>query len=214
VERGVFLLLFNRLAEEAPYRLHVQGQLLMDGLDLHTSGAPSLANLRAQVAWHRAEAVVFPGSVLANLLLVFRLRPDLTPEAKAQREALELVLHLTDLYTEIPKPDRTLLSELSEGQLRRLVLARMLLTGPSVLLFDQPTRGLDPVSASQIETLLIRLKTRCTIVFTTDSIQQAGRVSDNVVFMAQRQVVEAGPTRKLLTNPSQAQTQNFITRRY
>ena len=85
---------------------------------------------------------------------------------------------------------------------------------PEVLLLDEPASALDPISTLKIEELINELKDRYTIVIVTHNMQQAARVSDYTAFMYMGNLVEYAATNKMFTNPSQQQTEDYITGRF
>ena len=103
---------------------------------------------------------------------------------------------------------------LSGGQQQRLVIARAIAIEPEVILLDEPASALDPISTLKIEELINELKHQYTIVIVTHSMQQAARVSDYTAFMYMGDLIEHGLTDTLFTNPSNKQTEDYITGRY
>jgi phosphate transport system ATP-binding protein len=85
---------------------------------------------------------------------------------------------------------------------------------PSIVLMDEPTSSLDPISAAKIEELIYELKKKYTIVIATHNMQQAGRVSDKTAFFYLGELIEYGDTKEIFTNPKQTKTQNYITGRF
>ncbi len=85
---------------------------------------------------------------------------------------------------------------------------------PEVLLMDEPASALDPSSTSRIEDLIFELRDRYTIVIVTHNMQQAARVSDRTAFFYQGELIEAGSTNELFTNPTRKQTEDYITGRF
>src|SRR5207247_1104286 len=84
---------------------------------------------------------------------------------------------------------------------------------PEVLLMDEPCSALDPIATAKIEELIYELKTTYTIVTVTHNMQQAGRISDYTAFFYLGRLIEFGPTTKIFTNPSERQTEDYITGR-
>ena len=103
---------------------------------------------------------------------------------------------------------------MSGGQQQRLVIARTIAIKPEILLLDEPASALDPISTLKIEELIHNLKDKFTIIIVTHNMQQAARVSDYTAFMYLGKVIEFDNTDKLFTNPSQKQTEDYITGRY
>ena len=85
---------------------------------------------------------------------------------------------------------------------------------PEVLLLDEPASALDPISTLKIEELIHELKDRYTIVIVTHNMQQAARVSDYTAFMYMGDLIEFGDTDNIFTNPTEKQTEDYITGRY
>ena len=81
-------------------------------------------------------------------------------------------------------------------------------------MLDEPASALDPISTLKIEELIIQLKKDYTVVIVTHNMQQAARVSDYTAFMYLGELVEFGATDQLFTNPSEKQTEDYITGRY
>jgi phosphate transport system ATP-binding protein len=105
-------------------------------------------------------------------------------------------------------------ASLSGGQQQRLCIARALAVDPEVLLMDEPASALDPVSTSKIEDLIFQLKTQYTIVIVTHNMQQAARVAEKTGFFLNGRMVEFDSTHKILTNPSDKRTEDYITGRF
>jgi phosphate transport system ATP-binding protein len=94
-----------------------------------------------------------------------------------------------------------------------LCLARALAVGPEVLLLDEPTSSLDPVSTEFIESLLGQMNGALTLIVVTHNLGQARRVSNNTMFFYDGELVEHGPTEQLFENPQQTHTERYVTGR-
>lgn len=103
---------------------------------------------------------------------------------------------------------------LSGGQQQRLCIARAIVVEPEVLLMDEPCSAIDPIATGKIEELIHELKGSYTIVIVTHNMQQAARVSDYTAFFYQGYIIEFDTTKKIFTNPSQKQTEAYITGRF
>jgi phosphate transport system ATP-binding protein len=103
---------------------------------------------------------------------------------------------------------------LSGGQQQRLCIARALATRPAVLLMDEPASALDPIATGKIEDLIHELKASYTIVIVTHNMQQAARVSDLTAFFYMGKLIEYNRTELMFTNPTNKQTEDYITGRF
>ncbi|MBV8491097.1 MAG: ATP-binding cassette domain-containing protein, partial [Candidatus Eremiobacteraeota bacterium] len=108
---------------------------------------------------------------------------------------------------------------LSGGQQQRLCIARAIAVEPEVLLMDEPTSSLDPISTLSIEELMKSLAKRFAIVVVTHNMQQAARISDISAFMLADEhgvghLVEVGETAQIFTKPKDKRTEDYITGRF
>ena len=93
-------------------------------------------------------------------------------------------------------------------------IARALAVEPEVLLMDESTSALDPISTSKIEDLACELKDRYTVVMVTHNMQQAARISDNTAFFLLGELVEFGKTEQVFSTPADKRTEDYITGRF
>jgi phosphate transport system ATP-binding protein len=103
---------------------------------------------------------------------------------------------------------------LSGGQKQRLCLARSLALEPEVVVLDNPTSGLDPLSTAMVEDSLDELKQRYTIIMVPHSVQQAARVATRAAFLLDGELVEVDRAGKLFAQPSDQRTEDYITGRF
>ncbi len=135
-------------------------------------------------------------------------------EKKELDDRVESSLRRGALWEEVKdKLNATGLS-LSGGQQQRLCIARTVAIKPDVILFDEPCSSLDPISTARIEELIDELKRDYTIAIVTHNMQQAARVSEHTAFMYLGQLIEFGKTNQIFTNPTNKQTQDYITGRF
>ena len=92
-----------------------------------------------------------------------------------------------------------------------MCLARVLALEPEVLLLDEPCSGLDPISTAKIEDALDELKSRYTIILVTNNTKQAARASERTAFFLMGEMIEAGSTARIFTNPMHQRTSDYIT---
>lgn len=99
---------------------------------------------------------------------------------------------------------------LSSGQHQRAAIARSLMMKPEILLLDEPTSSLDPVSASEVFNVLRTLKDDMTIVLVTHNIEFARSISDRIIFMSDGRICEEGTPSEVINHPKQKQTRAYI----
>jgi phosphate transport system ATP-binding protein len=102
---------------------------------------------------------------------------------------------------------------LSGGQQQLLCLARALAVEPHVLLLDEPTSSLDPVSTEMVENLLRQLATELTIVIVTHNLAQARRIAGNTAFLYNGRLVEYGDTNRIFDAPEEPETASYVSGR-
>ncbi len=166
---------------------------LLHGLLTPTEGAicwgetPGTDQARQRQALVFQRPVLLRRSVGANLRFVLKLRRHTRAE---REERMRYILELASLSHLMGRPARVL----SQGEQQRVALARALALEPEVLLLDEPTASLDPVSVAAIEELILAVYRRGTkIILVTHNTGQAHRLADDIVFLEQGRVVEHSP---------------------
>lgn len=201
----------NRLHELTPGAT-VTGQILLEGEDLYKSTVP-ITVLRSRIGMVFQRPNPFPTmSILDNA--VAGLRFIGVRDKAFLAESAEKALSEAALWDSVKDRLKAPAATLSGGEQQRLCIARAMAVEPEVLLMDEPTASLDPVATQQIEELVMSLKQFVTIVIVTHNMQQAARISDETAFFYIGELIEAGPTGKLFTNPSRQQTEDYVTGRF
>lgn len=126
------------------------------------------------------------------------------------RGIVETQLRNVGLWDEVKDRLESSATRLSIGQQQRLCLARGLAVKPEIILGDESTSALDPISTQTIENLLIDLKSDYTIILVTHILRQARRVSDYIIFVYNGEIVEFGKTEDVLLNPKNEITQQYV----
>ena len=129
-------------------------------------------------------------------------------------DSVEYTLRKTFLWEEVKHKLQSSAILLSSGQKQRLIIARAIANSPEVLLLDEPTSSLDPISTLKIEELIDELKTEYTILIVTHNMHQAARISDFTALIYNGNVVEYDLTDNLFTNPKNKLTEAYLTGRY
>ena len=209
--KSTFIRCLNRMHELVP-KTRMEGSVLLQGEDLYLNTVdPAIVRRRVGMVFQKSNP--FPTmSIGENVVIGLRLNG--VRDQKFLNERLEKSLRMAALWDEVKDDLHKPGTSLSGGQQQRLCIARALAVQPEVLLMDEPCSALDPIATAKIEELIYELKTQYTIVTVTHNMQQAGRISDYTAFFYLGKLIEFGPTTKIFTNPSERQTEDYITGRF
>ncbi|MEE1618033.1 phosphate ABC transporter ATP-binding protein PstB [Brachybacterium sp. J144] len=216
--KSTFLRTLNRMHEVIP-GAYAKGTVQIDGQDIYAQGVDPV-NVRRRVGMVFQKANPFPTmSIRDNVLAGVKLNNRRISKSAAD-ELVESSLKGANLWNEVKdrldKPGMGL----SGGQQQRLCIARTIAVKPEVVLMDEPCSALDPISTLAIEDLIHELKEEYTIVIVTHNMQQASRVSDRTGFFniagtgKPGHLIEMDDTEKMFTNPSNKQTEDYISGRF
>lgn len=187
-----------------------EGEVLLDGHSIWSRGTDVMA-LRRRVGMLFQRPNPFPMSIIDNV--ASGLRAHRIAGRKQARGVAEKRLREVGLWDAVSDRLGDSPFRLSGGQQQLLCLARTLAVGPGILLLDEPTSSLDPVSTAAIESLIRSLVPALTIVVVTHNLSQARRIADRTAFFFGGQLVEVGDTRQVLDSPRHEQTANYVTGR-
>jgi phosphate transport system ATP-binding protein len=208
--KSTLLRVFNRMYALYPGH-RATGEVRLDGEDIL---APSVdvAELRFRVGMVFQKPTPFPMSIFDNVGFGLRLSRRMARSDLADRveEALRDAAMWQEVKDKLHEDGRSL----SGGQQQRLCIARTLALRPEVLLFDEPTAALDPISTLRVEETLQSLRERYCIAIVTHNLQQAARVSNVTAFMYLGDLVEIGPTEQMFTAPRNRRTDDYVTGRF
>jgi len=208
--KSTLLRSFNRIYELYPNQ-RAEGEVLLDGENI-LDARQDLNLLRAKIGMVFQKPTPFPMSVYDNIAFGVKLYERLSRVEMDDR--IEWALRKAALWGEVKDKLKQSGTQLSGGQQQRLCIARAIAVKPQVLLLDEPASALDPISTARIEELIYELKSDYTIVIVTHNMQQAARVSDFTAFMYLGSLIEFNYTDKIFTNPSQKETEDYVTGRY
>lgn len=197
---------FNRLLDNTP-DVNITGKVLVDGEDIYDPKA-EVTHIRKKMGLLSQRPYPLPMSIYDNIAYGPRIHG--MRKRSELDELVETQLKATGLWNEVKDRLRSPASRLSIGQQQRLCLARGLAVEPEIILGDESTSALDPVSTSIIEDLFIRLKQDYTIVLVTHILRQARRVSDYIIFVYMGKIIEFGRTEDVLLNPKQELTKEYV----
>ncbi|MBP5524986.1 MAG: phosphate ABC transporter ATP-binding protein [Paludibacteraceae bacterium] len=204
--KSTLLRTFNRIIDTTE-GVKISGDVLLGDHNIVKSHGSDLIELRRHIGLVPQRPCPLPMSIYDNIAYGCRIHGIRNKEKL--NAVVEHYLRSIGLWDEVKDRLSAPAGRLSGGQQQRLCLARSLAVEPSVLLADESTSALDPISSKKVEQLFVDLKRDYTIVMVTHTLQQAQRVADHVIFMYLGEVVEQGPARDVFNNP-----QNELTKRY
>ena len=189
-----FLRTLNRM-EMLQENMTVDGSIVFDGHDI--SEIQNVYALRRRIGVVFPLPVGLPLSIYDNVALAPRLSG--IKDKSALDEIVEQCLMRAALWDEVKDRLDALGSLLSGGQQQRLTIARALSQDPELLLLDEFSIAVDPVTTMRIEDVLKELKEEITIILVTNLVQQARRLADRTAFFLDGQLIEVGETEALFS---------------
>jgi phosphate transport system ATP-binding protein len=207
--KSTFLRTLNRMNDRVPGFMR-QGDVTLDEESLWDPQV-DLLTLRRRVGMLFQRPNPFPMSIKDNVVAgvkAHRIAKGKQLDVVCERRLTEVGLWdaVKDRLNDSP-------FRLSGGQQQLLCLARALAVGPEVLLLDEPTSSLDPMTTEAIETLLKTLTPALTLIVVTHNLGQALRVSQNTIFFYQGQLMEHGATEDVFNRPRHPDTERYVTGR-
>jgi phosphate transport system ATP-binding protein len=191
--------------------VRTEGDILIDEEDIFDPGVDVIA-LRKKVGMVFQKSNPFPKTIFENVVYGLRIA-GITNRGELE-EVAEKALRQAALWDEIKDRLHSNGMSLSGGQQQRLCIARAIALRPDIILMDEPCSALDPIATMKIEELIQELKKEYTIVMVTHNMQQAGRCSDRTAFFYLGRLIEFDSTKKIFTNPTNKQTEDYITGRF
>lgn len=203
--KSTLLKSFNRLLE-LNEDVRVEGVVLLGDQDIYGPGQ-DVTEIRTRVGLLAQKPFPLPMSIYDNVAYGPRIH---NLGRGRLDEIVQAGLRAVGLWGEVKDRLHAPATGLSVGQQQRLCLARTLAVEPEILLCDESTASLDPISARGIETLLQSLRDHYTVIVVTHNIDQARRLADYVLFMWMGELIEHGPARDFFTSPRQELTQSYL----
>lgn len=196
----------NRINDTTP-GFKIKGSILFEGKDIY-SPTIILHQLRQRIGMIFQKPCVLPRSIYENV--IFGIKMTKRKKKKVLKMIAEEKLMDANLWDEVKDRLSHSAIGLSLGQQQRLCIARALAVEPKVILMDEPTSSLDPISSLAIEDMILKLKERYTVIVVTHNINQAYKISDYVVFISDGRVIENGIKEEFFNNPRDDATQRYI----
>ena len=208
--KSTFLKTLNRMNDLVP-GVRITGEVFYNDENIYGKDV-DVTRLRKQIGMVFQKANPFPMSIYDNIAYGPRTH-GVRGKAKLD-DIVERSLRDAAIWDEVKDRLNKSALGLSGGQQQRLCIARALAVEPDILLMDESTSALDPISTSKIEELAMELKNRYTVVMVTHNMQQAVRVSDETAFFLLGELVEFGDTERIFSHPHDKRTEDYITGRF
>ncbi len=208
--KSTLLRTLNRMYALYPGQRAV-GEILLDGINILDSSV-DVVDLRFRVGMVFQKPTPFPMSVFENVAFGLRLSRRM-PRAELEGR-VESALRDAAVWDEVKDKLSHDGRSLSGGQQQRLCVARTIAVQPEVILLDEPTAALDPISTLRVEETLQSLREKYCVAIVTHNLQQAARISDITAFMYLGELIEAGPTAQVFTTARDRRTDEYVTGRF
>jgi phosphate transport system ATP-binding protein len=208
--KSTLLRVLNRMYALYP-KQRAEGEVLIGGTNI-LGPSVDVAELRYRVGMVFQKPTPFPMTVFDNVAFGLRLAGGM--RAGEIKSRVESALRDAALWEDVKNKLNVDGRSLSGGEQQRLCIARAIAVQPEVLLLDEPTAALDPISTLRVEETLQSLREKYCIVVVTHNLQQAARVSNVTGFMYLGELVEIGPSREIFTSPKNRKTDDYITGRF
>lgn len=208
--KSTFLKTLNRMNDLIP-GIRIEGEVNYDGQNVYDTGVDTTW-LRKEIGMVFQKANPFPMSIYDNI--AYGPRTHGIRSRTRLDEIVEKSLRDAAIWEEVKDRLKKSALSLSGGQQQRLCIARALAVEPRVLLMDESTSALDPISTSKIEDLAVELKNKYTVIMVTHNMQQAARVSDKTAFFLLGKLIEYGDTEQVFSVPKEKETEDYITGRF
>ncbi|WP_455598249.1 phosphate ABC transporter ATP-binding protein PstB [Cloacibacillus sp.] len=189
----------------------VEGIIEFDGENILADDTDVIA-LRRKVGMVFQKPNPFPMSIYDNIAYGPRLNG--VKDKGRLDEIVENSLQGAALWDEVKDKLKSSGTGLSGGQQQRLCIARAIATQPDILLMNEPTSALDPMSTARVEELISELKRDYTVVIVTHNMQQAARISDYTAFFLLGDLIEYDRMAKMFTSPHDKRTEDYISGRF
>ncbi len=209
--KSSFLRCLNRMNDNIP-GITISGVVSLDDENVYQKSV-DVVRLRARVGMVFQKPNPFPKSIYDNVAYGPRIH-GLYHDRNDLDKIVQKSLQRAGLWEEAKDRLTSPGTSLSGGQQQRLCIARAIAVNPEVILMDEPCSALDPIATAKVEELIDELRSKYTIIIVTHNLQQAARVSQKTGFFHMGQIVEAGDTGDIFTNPQDERTQGYITGRF
>lgn len=187
--------------------IRVDGEIFIENEEILNTNI-NIPRMRQKMGLLSQQPYPLPMSIYKNVAYGIKLKG--IRDKKLTAYIVEKHLREVGLWNEVKDRLKSPATSLSIGQQQRLCLARGLAVKPSIILADEPTSSLDPISSNTIENLFRKLKEHYTIILVTHILRQAQRLADHVVFMYYGEIIEQGDPDKLFREPETEKLRKYM----
>ena len=204
---------FNRINERYG-NVKTTGEIHVLGKNIYDPDV-SLGELRKTVGMVFQRPNPLPLSIYENVVFGLRVHTQRDAFSRGERDELvEAALHDVFLWKDVKDKLHSKAIKLTLEQQQKLCIARLLPLKPRVILMDEPCSALDAEGTQAIETLIDTLREKYTVLIVTHNMGQAGRASEECIYMLLGKVIEHGKTQDIFLHPQQKETEMYIEGRY
>ncbi len=185
----------------------ISGEVIYDNINIYEDKIDPML-IRKKIGMVFQKPNPFPLSIYDNIAYAPRYHGRKKQELD---DIVEGSLKAAALWDEVKDRLKKSALSLSGGQQQRLCIARAIALGPEVILMDEATGSLDPVSTYKIEDLMAELKKAYTVVIVTHNMQQASRIADKTAFFLMGDLIEYDTTENIFVNPKDKKTLDYVS---
>lgn len=208
--KSTYLRSLNRMNDLIP-SVTITGSVLYKGKDIY-GPKTDIVELRKEIGMVFQQPNPFPFSIYENVIYGLKLKGE--KDKKVLDQVVEESLKAASVWDDVKDKLHKSALSLSGGQQQRVCIARVLAVNPEIILLDEPTSALDPVSTGKIESMLLELKERYTMIIVTHNMSQASRISDKTAFFLDGNLIEFNDTKKIFMTPEKQETEDYISGRF
>lgn len=179
------------------------GTVYFEGIDANTSPNMRL-KIRRQIGMVFQKPLAFKASVYDNVAYGLKIRGDKKNIETRVKETLETI--------GLKGYENRNALKLSGGETQRLALARALITDPKLLLLDEPTANLDPISTKKMEELILKINSEfeTTLLMTTHDLSQGQKLADRMIILTDGRVLQSGKPDEIFRKPKNKFVADFV----
>lgn len=208
--KSTYLRSLNRMNDLIP-GVTITGSVVYKGNDIY-SPKTDIVGLRKEIGMVFQQPNPFPFSIYENVIYGLKIKGE--KDKKVLDQVVEESLKAASVWEDVKDKLHKSALSLSGGQQQRVCIARVLAVNPEIILLDEPTSALDPVSTGKIESMLLELRERYTMIIVTHNMSQASRISDKTAFFLDGNLIEFNNTKKIFMNPDKKETEDYISGRF